>query len=118
MQRFIPLILLVMSGCANTTPASDRKPSAATVARIERKLLKDPCIATLAGLKRTYAYPWRSGAVDDRTVFVTLQTSNAAPDVVRMAPNREVAHTEPSRGWGIYDVRNDRLTVADCASAA
>jgi hypothetical protein len=117
MTRCIPLILLFASACANRMPASERTPSETTVARIERKLAKDPCTRALAGLTRSYAYPWRSGAVDDRTIFVTLRASGATSGVIILPPHRNNAHTAGALGWGIYDVRNDRLTLAECAKS-
>jgi hypothetical protein len=117
MTRYITLLSLLVSACANTIPASERTPSATTVARIERKLSKDPCSGALAGLSRTYAFPWRSGSVDDRTIFVTLQATDSSADVIIMPPNRAGSQTEGTRGWGIYDVRNDRLTLARCPNA-
>lgn len=117
MTRFIPLILLFTGACANRMPASERTPSATTVARIERKLAKDPCIGALAGLTRSYAYPWRSGAVDDRTIFVTLRASGATSDVIILPPHHSDTHPANALGWGTYDVRNDRLTLAECAKS-
>ena len=117
MTRYLPLLFLVASGCGNHLPVSERTPSPTTVARIERKLSKDPCVGDLDGLTRTYAFPWRSGAVDVRTIFVTLQTSQATSDIIIIPPNHAAVRPYQARGWGVYDVRNDRLTMAACASA-
>lgn len=117
MIRFVPLILLFASACANRIPASERTPSATTVARIERKLAKDPCTGALAGLTRSYAFPWRGGAVDDRTIFVTLQSTRAGPAVTILPPSHNGSRPGGALGWGIYDVRNDRLTMSACISA-
>jgi hypothetical protein len=118
MTRIIPLILLATCACSSRVPPSERTPSAATVARIERKLSKDPCTGALVGLTRFYAYPWRSGAVDDRTIFVTLRASGATSDIIILPPHQSKSQSARALGWGIYDVRNDRLTLAECATAA
>ena len=115
MTRYLPLLFLGASGCGSHVPASERTPSPTTVARIERKLSKDPCVGALDGVTRTYAFPWRSGAVDVRTIFVTLQSSDVTSDIVINPPNHAAVRSNQTRGWGIYDVRNDRLTMAMCA---
>ena len=115
MIKPISLLLLMTTACTRADLPSDRKPSATTVARIERKLAKDPCTGALAGLTRSYAYPWRGGAVDDRTIFVTLQLTTATPTAIILPPQHGRAQRASATGWGIYDVRNDRLTLAECA---
>jgi hypothetical protein len=113
-----PLFLLLLTAaCSSQNLPTERKPSAATVARIERKLAKDPCTGALAGLTRSYAYPWRGGAVDDRTIFVTLQSPRTMPAIVIAPPDHHGARPGAAHGWGIYDVRNDRLTLSACSSA-
>lgn len=117
MKILIPLILLLASACANRAPPSQRTPSPTTVARIERKLAKDPCTGALTGVTRSYAYPWRGGAVDDRTIFVTLRSTRTPAGIVILPPNHRGSQPTRAQGWGIYDVRNDRLTLAACAAA-
>ncbi len=111
-------VIAFTSACTDAPALPERAPSSTTVARIERKLAKDPCAGALARFSRSYAYPWRGGTVDDRTIFVTLRASGAQPDVIIRTPDHGQRGADNAVGWGIYDVRNDRLTLAECAKAA
>ena len=103
-MKIFLLLVLAVTACTSPADTGSRGPSKATIARIERKLVQDPCSGPLGGMVRTYAYPWRSGSVDDRTIFVTLQ-------------RHRVALPDGAAKWGIYDTRNDRLTLAECAKS-
>jgi hypothetical protein len=118
MKRYVSLIMILTTACGSKIPPSQRQPSTTTVARIERKLAKDPCTSALAGLTRSYAYPWRGGAVDDRTIFVTLRAARAKTPVIIVPPVHRESRLADAQGWGIYDVRNDRLTLSWCPSSA
>jgi hypothetical protein len=116
-QRGVITFCLACTAC-NSASTNALKPSATTVARIERKLVKDPCVATLAGTQRRYAYPWRAGSIDEYNIFVTFAVGDNRRASVEIHPPARLTAPEKSFAWGLYDIRNDRLTLSDCNQSA